>query len=225
MIKACIFDFDGLILETEQPLYEAWRQCYEHHGHALELKQYAACVGSDENAFDPKKDLETKHQEVIDWELWDQNRLNYTRECLEGRHALPGVHKRLEEAEELGLICAVASSSPREWVDPRLSKLDLSHHFHSTHCLEDVNKPKPSPELFLLAAKSMGVKPNEALVFEDSLNGLNAAVAAGMPCVVVPSPVTKHLEFDLASLEIRSLDQMTLEEILFALVDDAIGSE
>lgn len=213
-IKALIFDFDGLILETEMPVFSAWRECYEHHGHDLDLEIYAACVGSDAACFDPVSDLEARHPEKIDWTHWDQKRRESIQELLNNRSPLPGVIERLKEAADRNIPCVVASSSPRSWVDPHLDKLDLKHHFKSTHCLDDVTKPKPDPELFLLAASTLGVKPHEAIVFEDSLNGLNAAMDAGMPCVVIPSPVTRHLQFEGASLQLGSLVEMTLDEIL-----------
>ncbi len=213
-IKALIFDFDGLILETEMPVYDAWRQCYKSHGHSLELEQYASCVGSDSSNFDPVLDLESRHGGAIDWELWDAKRRNSIQQDLHNRPPLPGVTERLYEAKEQGLPCAVASSSPRSWVDPLLARLNLSHHFKSTHCLDDVSNPKPDPELFLTAAHHLAVKPCEVLIFEDSLNGLNAALAAGMNCVIIPSPVTKHLVFKGASMRLESLDDLNLNEIM-----------
>ena len=216
-IRALIFDFDGLILETETPVYEAWRECYKAHGHELDLEQYAACVGSDESSFDPVTDLEKRHSEPIDWNSWTRKRKELIRKLLHDRPPLPGIVQRLEEAVEHGLSCAVASSSPRSWVEPLLDKLKLRHHFKSTHCLDDVEKPKPDPELFLQAAKALGVEPQEALVFEDSLNGLRAAENAGMPCVVIPNLITKHLEFREASIQLESLEEMSLTEIISRL--------
>jgi len=217
-IKALIFDFDGLIFDTETPLFEAWRECYDAHGHQLELEQYAAFVGTDESVFDPVSDLENRHLEQIDWGHWNQKRSESIREALCDQRPLPGIAECLEEAADNGLPCAVASSSPRSWVEPLLNKLKLGHHFQSTHCLDDVKKPKPDPELFQQAAKDLDVEACEALVFEDSLNGLEAAVSAGMPCVVIPSSVTKHLEFPEASLRLGSLAEMSLAEILTRLL-------
>ena len=213
-IRALIFDFDGLILETEMPVFEAWRECYKSHGHDLELEKYAACVGSDTTCFDPITDLEKRHSSEVDWKYWNQQRREYIQKKLHNRPSLPGVEKRLIEARDAALLCAVASSSPRSWVEPLLDKLNLSKHFVSTHCLDDVAKPKPDPELFESAASALGVKPQEAVVFEDSLNGLNAALKAGMHCVVIPSPVTKHLEFTGASMRLETLEDLSLEEIL-----------
>lgn len=213
-IKALIFDFDGLILETEWPVFNAWRECYEHHGHELKLKDYAACVGSDVTCFNPVTDLEERHSESIDWNLWDKNRRQSISDQLNNRPPLPGVVERLIEAQEMELPCAVASSSPRSWVEPYLKRLNIRHYFESIHCLDDVKKPKPDPELFLAAADRLSVKPQEALIFEDSLNGLYAAQAAGIRCVVIPSPVTMHLEFEHANAKLGTLDEMSLIEIM-----------
>lgn len=213
-IKALIFDFDGLILETEMPVFKAWSECYEAHGLELNLEKYAACVGSDVSGFDPVNDLENRYTGTIDWDYWNQKRRESVQKRLSNKAPLPGVEKRLKEAGNEGLPCVVASSSPRCWVEPLLEKLNLMHHFKSTHCLDDVENPKPNPELFLAASEFLGVKPHEALVFEDSLNGLNAALEAGMQCVVIPSPVTKHLQFEGASLRIDSLEELSLIEII-----------
>jgi putative hydrolase of the HAD superfamily len=216
-IKALIFDFDGLILETETPVFESWRECYLAHGHKLNIEEYAACVGSDETSFDPVTDLENRHSESIDWQLWTEKRRELIQKALDNRPPLPGIVDRLEEATNQSLPCAVASSSPRSWVEPFLDKLDLRRFFKNTVCLDDVKKPKPDPELFLKAAESLGVKPNEALVFEDSLNGLRAAKTAGMFCVVIPNQVTRHLNLQEASLQLESLGDQSLSEILFRL--------
>jgi len=216
-IKALIFDFDGLILETETPVYQSWRECYQAHGHKLNIEEYAACVGSDETSFDPVTDLENRHDESIDWQFWTQKRRELIQNLLDKRPPLPGIVDRLEEATNQGLPCAVASSSPRSWVEPFLDKLDLKRFFKNTVCLDDVKKPKPDPELFLKAAESLGVKPKEALVFEDSLNGLRAAKTAGMSCVVIPNPVTRHLNFQEASIRLESLEEHSLTELLSRL--------
>ena len=217
-IKALIFDFDGLILDTETPVFESWRECYRAHGQELQIERYSICVGSDESSYDPARDLEELHDEEIDWHHWTQQRRKIIQAMLEEGTPLPGVVNLLQQAGNQGMDCAVASSSPRSWVDPLLEQLRMRHHFHSTHCLDDVEKPKPDPALFLLAARALGVEPHEAVVFEDSLNGLRAAQAAGIPCVVIPNAVTKHLDFEGASIQLESMEDMSLEEIVEAIV-------
>ena len=217
-VRALIFDFDGLILDTEVPIYEAWRENYAAHGHDLALELYVGCVGSDFHRFDPKLHLESLTGEVIDWNQWDEARERRALEIINGLvEPMPGVADRLREAGASGLPCAVASSSPRSWVEPHLERIGMRRHFELTRCVDDVSRPKPSPELFLAAAAGLGVDPADALVFEDSLNGLIAALAAGMRCVSVPNRVTAALDFTGAALKIPSLAALTLGEILEAV--------
>lgn len=217
-VRALIFDFDGLILDTEVPIYEAWRENYAAHGHDLPLDLYVGCVGSDFHRFDPKLHLEGLTGEEIDWNQWDEARERRALEIIAALRApLPGVAERLGEAAGRALPCAVASSSPRSWVEPHLERIGLRERFALTRCLDDVSRPKPSPELFLAAAAGLGVDPAEALVFEDSLNGLIAAREAGMRCVSIPNRVTAGLDLSAATLKLGSMADLTLEEILRAV--------
>ncbi len=209
-LRALLFDFDGLILDTEGPVYEAWREDYREHGHELPLEVYAACVGSDFNRFDPKAHLESLVGYAIDWPERDRWRERRALERVWSLGPLPGVVALLDEATAAGVPCAVASSSPRSWVEGHLSRLGLLERFAATRCLDDVAEPKPAPDLFLAAAGAVGVAPGEALVLEDSRNGLLAASAAGIACVVVPNRVTAHLDFGGAALVANSLGDLQL---------------
>lgn len=209
-LRALLFDFDGLILDTEFPIYEAWREDYLAHGHELPLEVYAACVGSDFNRFDPKSHLESLVGGAIDWPDRDLWRERNALERVKLLPPLPGVIDLLDAAAASGLLCAVASSSPRSWVEGHLSRLGLLDRFVLTRCIDDVAAPKPAPDLFLAAAAGLGVPPGEALVLEDSRNGLLAAMAAGCPCVIVPNRVTAHLDFTGAVAELSSLADLDL---------------
>lgn len=214
-VRALIFDFDGLILDTEVPIYEAWRENYAHHGQDLALADYTGCVGSDFHRFDPKLHLENLTGEKIDWDAWDEKRERRALEIVNSLMTpLPGVADLLSQARAVRMPCAVASSSPRSWVEPHLERIRLRDFFLLTRCVDDVQKPKPSPELFLAAAEGLQVPTAQCLVFEDSLNGLLAAQAAGMRCVSVPNQVTAGLDFTGCALKLESLAAMTLEEIL-----------
>ena len=214
MVEALVFDFDGLILDTEYPIYQAWQECYEAHGRHLALEVYCECVGSDFGRFDPASHLEEAHGGDIDWDFWDEKREARVREIVNHLPPLPGVAERLAEARKAGLPCAVASSSPRSWVEPHLERLGLRHYFEFTKCRDDVVEPKPAPDLFSAAVEGLGVAPSRALVFEDSLNGLKASLAAGIPCVVVPNRVTGHLVFSGSVLRLGSFAEVSLAEII-----------
>jgi len=194
-MKALIFDFDGLILDTEVPIYEAWKENYAAYEQELSLPVYCGCVGSDHGSFDPKSHLEELTGQEIDWERWDSIREERAMELVSRLEPMPGVERLLIEAEVAGVPCAVASSSPRSWVGPHLERVGLTRFFRLTRCLDDVGAPKPAPDLFLSAAQGLAVRPGEALVLEDSRNGLDAAIAAGIPCVSVPNAVTASLDF------------------------------
>jgi HAD superfamily hydrolase (TIGR01509 family) len=213
MPKALIFDFDGLILDTETAVYEGWREIYVEHGHPLPLETWAQCVGSDFGLYDPAADLESLIGKLLDWPFLHARRRQRVAEILQGKDALPGVRARLLEAADRDIPCAVASSSPHEWVDKWLKQLGLWDYFANVTCLEDTGKVKPDPSLFLHAASKLEVDPGDAVVFEDSLNGLRAAHAAGMRCVVVPCAVTSHLTFDGAWRQLASLEEITVPDL------------
>ena len=88
---------------------------------------------------------------------------------------------------------------------------------------EDVEKVKPDPALYQIAIKDLGIDPSEAVVFEDSLNGLKAAIAAGLKCVVVPNDVTRNLPFENHHLRIESMKDKSLKEVLQSIKKDRIS--
>jgi putative hydrolase of the HAD superfamily len=216
-LRAVLFDFDGLIIDTESIGYLTWKEIFYAEGHHLPVERYAQVVGTDFNtSYDPRRDLESLTARTYDWGLLEERRRVRERELHTHMQVLPGVVERLREADQLGLRTAVASSSPRSWVEPWLEQLELRHHFHHITTVDDTGKVKPDPSLFLHAAEQLGAQPDEVVVFEDSLNGLRAAIAAGMRCVVVPGPMTKHLEFEGAFRQVETLAEVTLAELAAA---------
>lgn len=214
MLRALIFDFDGLILDTESAIYQSWRELYESHAQELTLEQWAHVIGTDFNAaFNPKTELTRLTGREFDWVQQEAELTQRVHALLEGFDALPGVRDRLREAAELGLPCSVASSSPLSWVERHLAQHDLRSHFANVTCRDHVERIKPHPDLFLDAARKLNAAPDEVLVFEDSLNGLKAALAAGMKCVVVPGPTTQHLDFSGAWRQLASLDSTSVREL------------
>ncbi|MEM6915320.1 MAG: HAD-IA family hydrolase [Verrucomicrobiota bacterium] len=213
MLEALIFDFDGLILDTEVPIYEAWRHNYEAHGQELPLETYVQCVGSDFHRFDPKAHLESLAGLEIDWNYWDPERERIARAETAKLAPFPGVVALLEEARSRNVPCFVASSSPRSWVEGHLNRLELISYFAGTRCLDDVALPKPAPDLFLAAIELAQVNPESAIVLEDSLNGLHAAKAAEIDCVIVPNRITASLDFEGASLVLKTLEEVGLDQL------------
>jgi len=208
-MRAVIFDFDGLIMDTETAVFDAWREIYRRHGHPLAIETWAQCVGTDHSDYDPQRELEQLAGRELEWEPLHAERRERVMAILSGCGALPGVRDRLLEADALKLPCAVASSSPRWWVEHWLNHLSLMDAFENVTCLEDTGRVKPHPSLFQHAAGKLGAAPDEIVVLEDSLNGLRAARAAQMRCVVVPCAMTAHLDFEGAWRVLRSLEELS----------------
>jgi putative hydrolase of the HAD superfamily len=216
-LRALLFDFDGLIIDTESAIYEVWRELYAQHGHKLEVATWAQCVGADFVAYDPKAELERLTGSTFDWEATEKALEARAREIVRDYPALPGVRDMLEAAKEAGVPCSVASSSPLSWAEGWLVHLGLREYFANVSCRDHVERIKPAPDLYLHAAGKLGVEPGDVVVFEDSLNGLRAALAAGMKCITVPGPLTRHLDLSAAWKQASSLAEVKLEDLQQAL--------
>lgn len=213
-----IFDFDGLIVETETPDYVAWQEVYAAHGVALPPETWATNVGSG-HLFDPYAHLEAQLERAVDREaIREQVRARFRAE-LGVITPLPGVIAYLTAAQELGLRVGVASSSSQAWVAGHLEQLGLLEHFEVICTSDDVARTKPEPDLYLLALRRLGVEPGQALALEDSPNGVRAAQAAGMRCVAVPNPVTRLMNLDHADMVVPSLADLPLPALLARLAD------
>lgn len=214
--SAVIFDFDGLILDTETPILEVWQAVYRDHGCELGIDVWQHALGT-VNGFDPFRDLAERTGRTLDREamLKDIQERNWAKcEC---QPLLPGVMDVLNDARTLGLKAAVASSSPRDWLDRWLGKHCILDRFDTLCARHDVERVKPEPDLFLLAAERLGVSPESCVVFEDSPNGIRAARRAGMRCVAVPNGLTRQLTLPDPDLVVASLAERPLLDMLRAV--------
>ncbi len=215
MIKALIFDFDGLIVDTEWPDYDSWQQVYQRHGCELAIEKWGQIVGgTGDSDFDPHEHLEKLCGKKLDREeIWISRRKQYLDE-LSAQPILPGVVEYLDDAERRGLKLAITSSSPENWVRGHLARLGLYQRFDAIKTADDVKRTKPDPELYLAVIEALSIKPAEGIVFEDSPNGVRAAKAAQLFCVVVPNQLTVQLKIDGADLRFNSLAEKKLGELL-----------
>jgi putative hydrolase of the HAD superfamily len=205
-LRALIFDFDGLMVDTETAIYRSWQEIYVQHGLTLPLATYVQCVGSHGSDYDPLTALESLLQRGVPREelmAWQSQR---NRELHMGLDTRAGIRELLEEASQQGIPCAIASSSNAAWVHGWVDKLALRSFFAHIITRDDVARPKPAPDLFLLALEKLGVSGAQALVLEDSANGLIAASAAGVPCVIIPNEVTSGLDFEAALRVLPTLE-------------------
>lgn len=214
MIRALVFDFDGLIVETEEPIFRAWQRIYREHGQDLPLELWVTIIGTASGPFDPIRHLEERVGRPLDRERYDLLERRYYEEVTAMQGLMPGVREYLRDARRLHLRAAIASSSSRSWVVEHLERFAISDAFDAIVCRDDVTRAKPDPDLYVEATKRLRVVPADALALEDSSNGIAAAKAAGLRCVAVPTLMTAGLDLSRADLTIPSLRAVPLPDLL-----------
>jgi HAD superfamily hydrolase (TIGR01509 family) len=214
VIEALLFDFDGLLVDSESVAFQTWQEAYREHGAELAVERWAAAIGT-VGGFDPLEHLEESLGRAIDREAVE-------RAQREREHALavvqpfrPGVVEYLAEARERGIRVAIVSSSSNAWIAGHLERLETVDGWACIVCANgDAARAKPRPTLYLEALENLGVAPEAAIAFEDSPNGVAAARAAEIFCVAVPNSVTAQLDLSEADLLVESLEAISLRELL-----------
>ena len=213
MIAAVVFDFDGVILDTERPNFNSWQEVFASHRVELDLAHWARhIVGSaaDSDVFGHLEQLAGRR--VDREEVESARRERYLRQ-VNSQAPMPGVLDRLREAKALGLNLGVASSSSRGWVKGHLQRLGILEMFDSIWTRDEVTNAKPDPEIYLSVTAALGSLPQQTLAIEDSAHGVNSAKGAGLYCLAVPNSITRGLPLRNADLRIDSLTEITFASL------------
>jgi len=213
LIRAIVFDFDGLILDTEEPVYRSWLEVYQAHGEELPFERWVQIVGSTTSGFHPQHHLEERLGRPLPQEVLDR-RVGRRTEMILANAVLPGVLQHLDAARELGLRLGCASSSTQEWVRGHLARLGILERFECISCRDDVAHAKPEPDLYIAVLDCLGMAADEAIAIEDSPNGVAAAKRAGLRCVAIPNSITARLDLSQADLVLNSLADVSMAELL-----------
>lgn len=210
MIKAVIFDMDGVIVDSEPIHYRLNKELFEKLQLNITEEEYRNFVG------------------VTDWDMWsvikERHRRPETVEELLAIHRehsrsemqklelepIPGVLKLLNRLKAANLKMAIASSAPVDWIQVVVSKCQIESYFDVLVSGEHVVHGKPAPDIFLLAAEKLQVPPSECLVIEDAERGVRAAKAAGMQCIGYQNPNSYGQDLSLADRIIYHMDELTL---------------
>ncbi len=217
-----LFDFDGLILDTETPELHIWKKIYAEYGFEYPLESGLKNVGKWGNtAFDPVGYLHELTRDSLDKQAIAKRHHDESMVLIEQQPIGSGVEAYLSEARRLGLKLAVASSSPCPWVESHLRRLGLLPRFDTIVTGDDVppGHVKPLPDIYLKAAERLGISPAGAIAFEDSPHGVVAAHAAGIFVVAVPNPTTAMLDLSHADLVVSSLAATPLTDLLQRVVE------
>lgn len=214
-IRAFLFDFDGLIIDTETASRAGWEWLYREHGHELPADEWRKLVGTTASPWSPMDHLEDLVGEPLEREALNERR--YARELtlIEAEELRPGIAEYLDAADRLGLKRAIVSSSSRRWIDMHLGRLERAIGWHAIVTAErDRSRAKPNPRMYLEALDLLDIAADEAIVFEDSPNGVRAARAAGIFTVAIPNAVTRDYGLDEADLVLDSLAELPPDELL-----------
>ena len=202
-MRAFLFDFDGLILDTEHAARAGWQHLYREHGHELPTDLWATLVGTTHAPWNPMEHLEELVGGPLEREMLNERRRTHELALIEAEELRPGIADYFAAARRRGLKRAIVSSSNRAWVDMHLERLEEAAGWDAI-CTADRDRAraKPSPTLYLEALELLEVTADEAVAFEDSPNGVLAAKAAGIFCVAVPNEVTRDLGLEDAGADL-----------------------
>lgn len=206
--RGIIFDFDGVLVDTEKAIYQSWTALYQREGQELPLAIYAPCFGAGYSRWDPAAHLESLTGKRYDWEKENALRQEHIMQSLSRMGLMPGAAELMDWCAGQGIRMTVASSSSRRWVAGWLDRLGIHDLFCGVFCRTDGYPVKPDPALFLAAQQCLALPAGECLVIEDSENGTLAAARAGIPCVAIPNSMTSICDFSHATEKKSSLQSL-----------------
>ena len=213
-IRAFLFDFDGLILDTETASRAGWEWLYREHGHELPQEKWELVVGT-VGAWNPMDHLEELVGGPLERGELNDRRVVHELSLLEAERLRPGIAEYLAAADRHSLKRAIVSSASRRWIDMHLRRLERAVGWDAIITADhDERRAKPNPEMYVEALDALAIDAHEAVVFEDSPNGVRAAKDAGIFVVAVPNSVTRNYALDEADLVVESLASLPPEELL-----------
>lgn len=206
--KGIIFDFDGVLVDTEWAIYQSWVHLYAREGQQISISTYAPCLGAGYSHWDPAAHLEKLTGKNYDWEKETPVRQARLEADLARMGLMEGAVALFDWCAEQGIPLTVASSSSRRWVQGWLEKLGIYHRFAGVFTRTDGYAVKPDPALFLAAQQCLRLQKDECLIIEDSENGTIAAQNAGIPCAAIPNRMTESSDFSRANYRFASLIEL-----------------
>ncbi|MFF3214409.1 HAD family hydrolase [Streptomyces sp. NPDC002886] len=212
-IEAIVFDFDGLLMDTETTLLECWQYEWRQHGLELDPANFFADHGGDVTA-ERYRRLAAAVGPGFDYETSHARRLSYRDELHSGLGLRDGIDAWLTQARDAGLRCAVASSSHEEWVTSMLARVDRLDAFDVLAFGNEVPSPKPAPDVYLLALDRLGLDPGQTIAVEDTPHGAAAAQAAGLSCIAIPNPFADPARFTAANLVLATAAELPLQDAI-----------
>jgi HAD superfamily hydrolase (TIGR01509 family) len=215
-LAAIVFDFDGLIVDTENPGFISWQEIYQEFGATLRIDDWRHATGY-VGGFDPAIHLEQILCRRLDWSQLVPKREARNWELTLQAKALPGIEPLFRQARERQLRIGVASNSENGWVEGGLRRLGLRDYVDTVVSRDMVVNPKPAPDIYLKTVQTLQVEPGNAVALEDSEPGCKAAKQAGLRAVAIPNRFSERQDLTIADLVVKSATDLNLD-LLAALV-------
>ncbi|HHZ12473.1 MAG: HAD family hydrolase [Caldicoprobacterales bacterium] len=213
MIKAFIFDLDGVIIDSEPLHYEADKIVFREFGIELADGELDGYVGIDTRQMvtelRDKYNIETSVDDLLEKLQCVKLDLLKTWKF----EAIDGIRDLISDLKNNNIAIALASSSPMRFIRLAIEKIGISKHFDLIVSGEHVDKSKPEPDIFLRAAHLLEVKPSECLVLEDSVNGVTAAKRAGMKCIGFLNPNSGNQDLSKADKIVTTLERLEYKDL------------
>ena len=206
--RGIIFDFDGVLVDTEWAIYQSWVQLYAREGQEISIATYSPCLGAGYSHWNPADHLEKLTGKKYDWDVETPARQAVLEADRARSGLMPGAAELLDWCAAQGIGLTVASSSSRRWVQGWLERLGIYQRFAGVFTRTDGYAVKPNPALFLAAQQCLGLPKEDCLIIEDSENGTISAQNAGIPCVAIPNRMTQSSNLSRAAYQQPSLSAL-----------------
>lgn len=206
--RGIIFDFDGVLVDTEVAIYNSWVELYAREGQSISIATYSPCLGAGYSHWDPGAHLEKLTGKTYDWAVETPARQAKLEAELARSGLMPGAAELMDWCDAQGISMTVASSSSRRWVAGWLEKLGIYDRFVGVFCRTDGYAVKPAPALFHAAQNCLRLPAEDCLIIEDTENGTIAAQNSGIPCCAVPNRMTETSNLSRATYQAPSLQAL-----------------
>jgi HAD superfamily hydrolase (TIGR01509 family) len=214
MVSAVIFDFDGVVLDSETPEFESHRRIYERHGVTLSVDEWCGQIGIYTEGYERRwfAELCGRCATALTEQEYDAEKRRIFDSLLP-RGPMRGVADLLHELQRAGVPAAIASTSPARWVVPAAERIGVAPFFRTIVSGDEVRNRKPAPDVYLEAARRLNADPRRAVAIEDSAPGIASARAAGMRTVAVPHRLTERHDLGDADLRVAHIGELTLHRL------------
>ncbi|MBI5332890.1 MAG: HAD family phosphatase [Candidatus Aenigmarchaeota archaeon] len=205
--KGIVFDLDGVLVDTEYNHWQGWVKALKPFGVNFSREEYTDCSGKSGDVIErilikkyklPKFHLE-KEKESIMAKFFSENKIN----------TMYFVKEAIEFFKTRKFRIAVATSSPKDQAMIKLQNTGLFDFFDSITSRNDVKNGKPYPDIYIFAAKKLGIKPEQCIAFEDTQYGVESAKTAGLYCIAIPTEISVKQDFSKADRIFKNLKEAT----------------